>query len=323
MVTYYVIEDNSLKPISADLATDYLKKGKEKVWIDAIGDNEAELEDWLNKLNVKGVARFMLTESNQYAGVYPLKREAVFIVPALLSNSGQNKRMYMVSYIAKNVLFTWHAKALYDANYLKESVDDSDSWLVDDSAASLFSSILVDLAQSCYRRTMDMREELFQLQSRHKADPESVLHQDVQDLEQRVLNCGLILSEQLPVIKGLLQIDNDYLNQKDASTMANCALVIAQSADSMISWLENRLTSIEQSIEYFQQERTNNRLGKITILSAIFMPMTFLAGVWGMNFNNMPELNRPFGYVWALGTMAIIGLLMYLFFKRHGWVKKT
>ena len=217
--------------------------------------------------------------------------------------------------------FTWFQPKEWQL--LKESVDDSDSWLVNDSAASLFSSILVDLAQSSYRRTMDMREELFQLQSQHKTDPESVLHQDVQDLEQRVLNCGLILSEQLTVIKGLLQIDNDYLNQKDASTMANCALVIAQSADSMISWLENRLTSIEQSIEYFQQERTNNRLGKITILSAIFMPMTFLAGVWGMNFNNMPELNRPFGYAWALGTMAILGLLMYLFFKRNSWVKKT
>ena len=58
----------------------------------------------------------------------------------------------------------------------------------------------------------------------------------------------------------------------------------------------------------------------VTILSAIFMPSTLLAGIWGMNFEWMPELKVPFAYPIALGLMGLIGTGMYLFFRRKGWL---
>jgi magnesium transporter len=78
---------------------------------------------------------------------------------------------------------------------------------------------------------------------------------------------------------------------------------------------------------YFTQvsTRTNEIMKVLTIIATIFIPLGFIAGVYGMNFNtavsrwNMPELNWPFGYPFALGLMAAVaGGLLYLFWRR-GW----
>jgi magnesium transporter len=67
------------------------------------------------------------------------------------------------------------------------------------------------------------------------------------------------------------------------------------------------------------QEKTNRRLNLLTILTAIFTPITLLAGIWGMNFETMPELKYPFAYPIALGLMALIGSGMYPYFRKYGW----
>lgn len=71
--------------------------------------------------------------------------------------------------------------------------------------------------------------------------------------------------------------------------------------------------------------RMNEIMKVLTIFAAIFIPLTLIAGIFGMNFNpekspfNMPELNWYFGYPFALGLMAVVGLVMLAIFKRKGW----
>lgn len=74
---------------------------------------------------------------------------------------------------------------------------------------------------------------------------------------------------------------------------------------------------------------TSNRLNSVmkvlTIISTIFIPLNFIAGVYGMNFNpeasplNMPELNWPFGYLFALGLMTIVAGSLVVYFRRKRW----
>ncbi len=68
------------------------------------------------------------------------------------------------------------------------------------------------------------------------------------------------------------------------------------------------------------QDPTNHRLNVLTMLSAIFNPLTLLVGIWGMNFVVMPELQYPYGYPIALGVMVLIGVVMFLFFRKGGWL---
>ena len=65
--------------------------------------------------------------------------------------------------------------------------------------------------------------------------------------------------------------------------------------------------------------KTNEIIKFLTLLSAIFIPPTFLVGLWGMNFHNMPELDWAYGYPLALAFMLTVMVGMILFFRRRGW----
>lgn len=74
--------------------------------------------------------------------------------------------------------------------------------------------------------------------------------------------------------------------------------------------------------------RMNEIMKTLTVIATIFLPLSFIAGVYGMNFNttvskwNMPELNWKFGYLFALGLMSIVAFGMLYLFKRRGWLGK-
>jgi magnesium transporter len=56
----------------------------------------------------------------------------------------------------------------------------------------------------------------------------------------------------------------------------------------------------------------------LTVLSAIFLPASFLVGFWGMNFD-MPEMNLPYAYPAALGLLVLTGSSLFLYFRKNGW----
>lgn len=65
--------------------------------------------------------------------------------------------------------------------------------------------------------------------------------------------------------------------------------------------------------------KMNDIMKRLTIVSTIFIPLTFLVGVWGMNFSFMPELSWKYGYITAWGIMLFIGLIIYFYFKIKKW----
>jgi magnesium transporter len=66
--------------------------------------------------------------------------------------------------------------------------------------------------------------------------------------------------------------------------------------------------------------RTNEIMKVLTVFSAIMLPLTLIAGIYGMNFEHMPELHWHFGYAWALGLMGVTALIMLVWFYRRGWL---
>ncbi len=66
--------------------------------------------------------------------------------------------------------------------------------------------------------------------------------------------------------------------------------------------------------------RTNDVMKLLTIMASIFIPLTFLAGIYGMNFEAMPELHTPWGYPALLGVMTLTALGMLYYFRRRGWL---
>lgn len=66
--------------------------------------------------------------------------------------------------------------------------------------------------------------------------------------------------------------------------------------------------------------RMNNIMKVLTIISTIFIPLSFVAGVYGMNFDNMPELHWKYGYFYVTGGMGLAVIGMLFFFRRKNWI---
>ncbi|WP_438313163.1 magnesium/cobalt transporter CorA [Sporosarcina sp. FA9] len=82
------------------------------------------------------------------------------------------------------------------------------------------------------------------------------------------------------------------------------------------------LTSdIRDSQLSINSNRMNGIMMTLTIISSIFIPLTFIAGVYGMNFDFMPELHWKYGYLIVLVTMLILGTVMMMWFKHKGWLR--
>jgi len=61
----------------------------------------------------------------------------------------------------------------------------------------------------------------------------------------------------------------------------------------------------------------------LTVFASIMLPLTVIAGIYGMNFVNIPELHWTFGYWYALGLMAITVAIMLVWFRRRGWIGRA
>jgi magnesium transporter len=70
----------------------------------------------------------------------------------------------------------------------------------------------------------------------------------------------------------------------------------------------------------FSAQRTNDVVKVLTIFSVFFMPLTFIAGIYGMNFQFMPELGKKWGYPGVLVLMVMVTIVIYTWFKRKKWL---
>ena len=76
---------------------------------------------------------------------------------------------------------------------------------------------------------------------------------------------------------------------------------------------------IRDSYLSLNSHQTNRTMQILTVISVIFMPLTFIVGVYGMNFKNMPELDTQYGYLVVWIIMIGVSIGMFMWFKRKGW----
>ena len=110
--------------------------------------------------------------------------------------------------------------------------------------------------------------------------------------------------------------------------------LIHASSDIYLRDLSDHVTRIIDTVETYRDllsgimdiylstnaNKMNEVMKVLTIMSSIFIPITFMVGVYGMNFDNMPELKTQHGYyvLWGVMLTTIVGLLVY--FKRRKWL---
>ena len=97
---------------------------------------------------------------------------------------------------------------------------------------------------------------------------------------------------------------------------------LREQINGLIADIDSDIMELESQINLFfsvQGHRLNEVMKTLTIFSVVFIPLTFLAGIYGMNFENMPELRSPYGYFILLGVMLIVTIISIVIFKRKKW----
>lgn len=128
------------------------------------------------------------------------------------------------------------------------------------------------------------------------------------------------LKTQTRITKKLLQLFQNVTNQIEVSEPNKTALQDIK--DRLLNLILNydevleNANSLLNTYHSVNSQKSNDVMKLLTIFSAFFLPLTFIAGIYGMNFENMPELKWEFGYFIALGIMAIIAIIIYFWFKR-------
>lgn len=92
-----------------------------------------------------------------------------------------------------------------------------------------------------------------------------------------------------------------------------------QNAAQLIEGCRETLSSLMDLYISNNDLRMNDIMKRLTVVSTIFIPLTFLVGVWGMNFEHMPELGWRYGYAFAWGVMALVGVAAYFVFRSKRW----
>jgi magnesium transporter len=121
------------------------------------------------------------------------------------------------------------------------------------------------------------------------------------------------------VIATLMRRESPLIQESTAPYLRDVYDHVVQVIDSVEIYRE-MLTELLETYLSSVSNRLNEIMKVLTIIATIFMPLTFLAGVYGMNFRHMPETEWRFGYPVALAGMAAIAAIMLVYFKRKKWL---
>jgi magnesium transporter len=179
---------------------------------------------------------------------------------------------------------------------------------------------LIDLVVDHYFEVLDcFSENIEKLEEDIISDAQSKSMRELYSIKREVMLMKKVIFPLREMISGLLREDIDAIS-------ANTALYLRDVHDHTSQVLEN-IESYRELIAslmdlYLSQvsNKMNNIMKVLTVISVIFMPLTFVAGIYGMNFDDMPELHWRYGYpvVWGVMIALVIGMLIG--FRKKGWL---
>jgi magnesium transporter len=117
-----------------------------------------------------------------------------------------------------------------------------------------------------------------------------------------------------------IQDDDDYTGIEKSNFTFFARL--HQKSLELLDQIDYDMNSLESASSFYfsaQSHRMNEIMKTLTIVSVVFIPLTFIVGVYGMNFENIPELAYKNGYFVTLGVMFVLVLAMIYYFKRKKW----
>lgn len=183
----------------------------------------------------------------------------------------------------------------------------------------LFYALLAALADRYLPIAEELATRVEDLEDAVNESPRPEALRAVHAARRELVTIRRIGQPQLDALRGLNANPGPFIREETAVYLRATEHHLSQGMGIVEAAREHASSVVELYLSNVSH-RTNEVMKVLTLMASIFIPLTFIAGIYGMNFENMPELSEPLGYPTALAIMAILAIGMVWWFRRRGWL---
>ena len=224
--------------------------------------------------------------------------------------------------LGKNYLISFQERSSDHFTDVRDRIEKKRGKIRFKGADFLLFRMLDAIVDNYFEVLEDITDNIEKLESKLLRNPGSDTLKLIEFQKRKLIELRKIVLPLKEVTFQLEKLESPFLqvtnNHYFADLKENCMAVLEE-----IDANKQILEGMANLYYAAQGQRMNEIMKVLTVVSAIFIPLTFIAGVYGMNFEYMPELEYPYGYYTVVGLMIAIGLGLFLFFLKRGWLKKN
>lgn len=291
-------------------------------WLDVRGtNNPAEIESIGKRFNIDP----LLLEDILDAGQRPKFEHAEKTIFVLLKNliqeeqGGEFKNEQICLYLTENLLITFQEYPDDTFHALKVRMQQASSRLRSRRPDYLMYAI-IDFITDHYFSVLDTcSDRIHQLEGAINENPDLELKNNIYYIRQDIIELHRILLPTRETISAILRSDNPLLTEKTRRYYRDIMDTMMQVLDINDNQGEH-LSSLHDLFVSEMTYRMTNVMKILTVVTSIFIPLTFITSIYGMNFKYMPELYWPWAYgaVWVI--MIIVSIVLLFYFRRKRWL---
>ncbi|AWB43410.1 magnesium and cobalt transport protein CorA [Paenibacillus sp. CAA11] len=225
-------------------------------------------------------------------------------------------------FIGQRLLVTFHHHPQPEVDdawrQVLERAHDRKIWARGPYAAAYM--VIDNLVDQYFPSVYKIEDELDELESRGSEESVEELLEQVFDLRSRLLKLRRTIVPMRDLMYRVLNSTHIQGEKEPRAYFADIYDHLLKLTD-MIEADREMTADLRDSYISLNSNRMNGIMKTLTVITTVFMPLTLIAGIYGMNFDRMPELHWEYGYFAVLGLMVLLALWMILWFNRRGWFK--
>lgn len=312
-------ESKHLEPSSQTTFFESFQDGKSYYWIDVEDTDPTSLKEFLERL---GLHSLVLEECLEPAGTFrvDLYHQSLFIKFSVqLAWDIPGQPFFSIICIPQAVI-TIHERPSSTIENIAEEYSSAARFHSFTTAAIVY-QIFDGLIDEDMAFVLEARWDIESLEEAMDKAADSAQIGQILTLKQRISRLSIICEDQRYCVAALQTIESDLFDISDLSEYFRDSLANLEYAIRSAGRQEAHLSELRQYYQITLQEKTSKRLRLLTILSAVFMPLFLIAGIYGMNFRYMPELTWPYSYPVVIFIMIAVAAVLLWIFYRKGWFK--